>query len=80
VQLCKCEIEIATKLFKNKFIIYYIIYNKLIFEQFCGYFNFAFAQLHNCTKYNLSVSAGLMLEKCQINLVFRSLNRTFAAW
>ena len=28
---------------------YYIIYNKLIFEQFCGYFNFAFAQLHNCT-------------------------------
>ena len=27
----------------------YIIYNKLIFEQFCGYFNFAFAQLHNCT-------------------------------
>ena len=29
--------------------IYYIIYNKLIFEQFCGYFNFAFAQLHKCT-------------------------------
>ena len=25
VQLCKCEIEIAAKLFKNKFIIYYII-------------------------------------------------------